>query len=181
MGKIIHKQCFLCNIKIFKNSYGYTFVFLVICFSFFYFYYYYHNDYYYYYYFEIFAAFKAHVNGKCGQLYSEVLCKTIRPKILWKKLLLVNHHCVKSVQIPSFLWPLFSCVRTEYWKIWTRKNSVFGHFSRSAFSEVESIFQRLWGSFLWLTTGNVISNALLSSHILGCFQKVMVLIWFFFH
>ena len=33
-------------------------------------------------------------------------------------------YCVKSVQIRSFFWPVFFCIRT-------RKNSVFGHFSRS--------------------------------------------------
>ena len=32
-------------------------------------------------------------------------------------------HCMKSVQIRSFFWSVFSCIRT-------RKNSVFGHFSR---------------------------------------------------
>ena len=35
---------------------------------------------------------------------------------------------MKSVQIRSFLWPVFSC-------IWTRKNSVFGHFLRSGFNQ----------------------------------------------
>ena len=40
-------------------------------------------------------------------------------------------HCVKTVQIRSFLWSIFSCVQSEYRKIWIRKNSVFGHFSRS--------------------------------------------------
>ena len=34
-----------------------------------------------------------------------------------------HKHCVKSVQIRSFFW-------SEYRKIRTRKNSVFGHFSR---------------------------------------------------
>ena len=34
---------------------------------------------------------------------------------------------MKSVQIQSFFWSLFFCIRTE----WTRKNSVFGHFSTS--------------------------------------------------
>ena len=34
-----------------------------------------------------------------------------------------NKHCVKSVQIQSYFWSVFSC-------IWTRKNSVFGHISR---------------------------------------------------
>ena len=37
----------------------------------------------------------------------------------------------ESVQIESFFWSLFSCIRTKYRKIRTRKNSVFGHFSRS--------------------------------------------------
>ena len=40
-------------------------------------------------------------------------------------------HCVKSVQIWSFFWAIFSCMRTEYRKIRTTKNSIFGHFSRS--------------------------------------------------
>ena len=38
---------------------------------------------------------------------------------------------VKSVQIRSFFWSVFSHIRAEYEKIRTRKNSVFGHFSRS--------------------------------------------------
>ena len=40
-------------------------------------------------------------------------------------------NCVKSVQIRSFLWSLLSCIQSEYRKIWTRKNSVYGHFSHS--------------------------------------------------
>ena len=42
-----------------------------------------------------------------------------------------KEHCVKSVQIMSFIWSVFSRIRTEYGEIRTRKNSVFGHFSRS--------------------------------------------------
>ena len=42
-------------------------------------------------------------------------------------------HCVKSVQIRSFFWSVFSRIRTEYGEIQTRKNSVFGHFLRSVF------------------------------------------------
>ena len=49
---------------------------------------------------------------------------------------------MESVQIRSFFWSVFSCIWTEiygvnlriqseYRKIRTRKNSVFGHFSRS--------------------------------------------------
>ena len=46
--------------------------------------------------------------------------------------LLVNQHCVKSVQSRSIFWSLFSCIQSEYRKIRIRKNSVFRHFSRSA-------------------------------------------------
>ena len=49
-----------------------------------------------------------------------------------------TYQCVKSVQIRSFSWSVFSCIyfvnlhiQSEYRKIWTRKNSVSGHFSRS--------------------------------------------------
>ena len=49
-----------------------------------------------------------------------------------------NFHCVKNVQIRSFFWSLFSCIWTEYRKIRTRKNTVFGHFSRSG------ILKLLW-------------------------------------
>ena len=46
------------------------------------------------------------------------------------------HHCVKWVQIRSFFSSVFSGIRTkiqsECGKIRTRKNSVFGHFSSSA-------------------------------------------------
>ena len=40
-------------------------------------------------------------------------------------------HCVKSVQIRGYFWSVFYCIRTEYRKIRTRNNSVFGHISRS--------------------------------------------------
>ena len=40
-------------------------------------------------------------------------------------------HCVKSIQIQNFFWSIFSYIQSEYRKIRTRKNSVFGHFSRS--------------------------------------------------
>ena len=41
-------------------------------------------------------------------------------------------HCVKSVQIRSFLWFVFSCIYSKYRKVHTGKISVFGHFSGSA-------------------------------------------------
>ena len=40
-------------------------------------------------------------------------------------------HCVKGVQIRSFCWSVFSRIQSECGEIRTRKNSVFGHFSRS--------------------------------------------------
>ena len=58
--------------------------------------------------------------------------------------MLLRCHCVKSVQIPSFFWSVFNRIRTEwrdtlYLSVFSRnagkyeakKNSVFGHFSRS--------------------------------------------------
>ena len=43
-------------------------------------------------------------------------------------------HCVKSAQIRSFFWSVFSCIQSKYRKIRTRKNSVLGHFLRSNFT-----------------------------------------------
>ena len=42
-----------------------------------------------------------------------------------------NQNHIKSVQIRSFFWSVFSCIQTEYRKIRTREKSVFGHFSSS--------------------------------------------------
>ena len=46
--------------------------------------------------------------------------------------LLCEAHCMKSVQIRIYFWSLFFCIRTEYRKIRTRNNSVFGHFHAMA-------------------------------------------------
>ena len=68
-----------------------------------------------------------------------------RDKITWSDIVLVSLllalYCVKSVQRRSFFWSLFSCIWTKYkdlirkslysFQIRTRKNPVFGHFSRS--------------------------------------------------
>ena len=40
-------------------------------------------------------------------------------------------YCVKSVEMRSYFWSEFSCIQSECREIWTRNNSVFGHFSRS--------------------------------------------------
>ena len=57
-----------------------------------------------------------------------------------------EYHCMKSIQIRSYFWSVFSSIRTEYGEILslriqseyrkmrTRKNSVFGHFSGSVSS-----------------------------------------------
>ena len=37
--------------------------------------------------------------------------------------------CVKSIQIHSFFWSVNLRIQAEYREIWTRKNSVFEHFS----------------------------------------------------
>ena len=60
----------------------------------------------------------------CSTLWSML---TMNPRVWYSRpsMLLLQHHCVKSVQIRSFFW-------SEYRKIRTRKNSVSGHFSRSA-------------------------------------------------
>ena len=36
-----------------------------------------------------------------------------------------KRHCVKSVQIRSYFWSVFSCIRIEYRKMRTRNNFVF--------------------------------------------------------
>ena len=38
------------------------------------------------------------------------------------------YNCVKNVQIRSLFWSVFSRIQSEYAKLRTRKNSVFGHF-----------------------------------------------------
>ena len=48
-----------------------------------------------------------------------------------KKLCFPFLHRVKSVEIRSFFWSVFSCIWTEYRKLRTREISVFRHFSRS--------------------------------------------------
>ena len=42
-----------------------------------------------------------------------------------------GEHCVKSVQIQSYFWSVFSCIQSGSRKIRSRNNSVFRHFSRS--------------------------------------------------
>ena len=60
---------------------------------------------------------------------------------VYKKLL----HCVKSVQILSFLCSVFSRFQSKYGKMRNRKNSVFGHFSCSDMQPymVENVLKRI--------------------------------------
>ena len=56
---------------------------------------------------------------------SQVVAWNYNMRIAWYS------HCLEIVQIWRFLSSVFSCIRTEYRKIWTRNNAAFGHFSRS--------------------------------------------------
>ena len=54
---------------------------------------------------------------------------------------------MKIDQIQSFFWSVFSRIWTEYGKIgipYLEKNSVFGHFSRSAFNPLKLGFAYLY-------------------------------------
>ena len=62
-----------------------------------------------------------------------IVCKNIFRQIKkieqsWRR----PEDCVKSVQIRGFFWSVFFCIQSEYRKIRTKNNSVFGRFSRSA-------------------------------------------------
>ena len=73
-------------------------------------------------------------------VYERLLLKPVGVSLNQLKLV-YSFHCAKSVQIRSAFWSVFSRNRTEYravrsiqskcGKMRTRKNSVFGHFSRS--------------------------------------------------
>ena len=72
-------------------------------------------------------------------------------------------HYVKSVQIRSIFWSVFSCIpifliygvnlriQSEYRKIRARKYSVFGHFSRSDCFHFKGVRKRLKKKFLMIT------------------------------
>ena len=53
----------------------------------------------------------------------------------------VHLHRVKIIQIRSHFWSVFSCIRTEYRKILTRNNSVFGYILRSVNSPFVTPFK----------------------------------------
>ena len=61
--------------------------------------------------------------------------------------MLDRFHLVKSVQIRSYFWSVFSCIQSEYRKIRTRNNSVFGHFSRTVSEYASTLWQVLFITF----------------------------------
>ena len=65
------------------------------------------------------------------------LLKTISPRCLW----------VKSVQKWIFFWSVCSCIWTEYRKIRTGRNSVFGHFHVVAFHMIHNYLHGLCWCF----------------------------------
>ena len=90
-------------------------------------------------------------SGKLLFLYRGLNIRIILVKMTLVKSALTNIHCVKSVQIQSFFWFVFSCIRSEYRKIRTRKNSVFGHLSRSDLTSLWTDFRPIRWNY---ETGN---------------------------
>ena len=60
---------------------------------------------------------------------------------------------MKSAQIRSYFWSVFSCIRTEYRKIRTRNNSVFGHFSRINYFAIRAAIRLKSFNIFWLVVG----------------------------
>ena len=76
-----------------------------------------------------------------GILYYLISYQIIK-KLVYKSQIYINRaSCLKNKAVHvklrekcpnmEFFWSVFSCIQPEYSKISTRKNSVFGHFSRS--------------------------------------------------
>ena len=87
--------------------------------------------------------------GFCREALNKFLETNFSRKSYWNntltslKTLVLSHHCVKSVQIPSYFWSVFSRIRTEYGEIRSislylvqmremadQNNSEYRHFSR---------------------------------------------------
>ena len=79
--------------------------------------------------------------SKTNFFYQSGIRNTNSNLILCQEVEKWHYHCAKSVQIQSYFWSVFSRIRTDYFvslriqsecgKIWTRNNSVFGHFTSS--------------------------------------------------
>ena len=74
-------------------------------------------------------------------------------------------HSMKSVQMRSFLWSVYSCIQSEYRKIRNRKiSAVFAHFSRSG--HVFQVFiesQACWRAILFSLSLIIIHLLLIST------------------
>ena len=118
---------------------------------------------------------------------------SLRQDMVYKRLVLIfselwdrYFHCVKSVQIRSYSWSVFSCIRTaygglplnlriqsKYRKIWTRNSSVFGGFSSSVhvaknkisscwiiFNHVVYFYTMTWYRGVFRTLSNIYGGVL---------------------
>ena len=71
------------------------------------------------------AILRAAVSRSWSEHFQENFCDEVLTRFQ------LADHCMKSVRIRSCFWSVFSYIRTEYRKIRTKNNSVFGHFSCS--------------------------------------------------
>ena len=93
---------------------------------------------------------------------------TITIPLLCNKLKVLTQivsHCVKSAQIRSFSWSVFSYIQSKYGKIRTRKNSISGHFSWSV-KHMENDLQ--WRRYLVLVVLEILSPY---EHVLATLQE----------
>ena len=74
------------------------------------------------------VVFEVALNQRFSRLWWTVHQKWIAYRVAVR---FVTTHCMKSVQIRSFVWSVFSGIQSECGKIRTKKNSVFGQFFRS--------------------------------------------------
>ena len=56
----------------------------------------------------------------------------------------------EKCQIWSFFWSVFSCIRTEYKKIRSRKNSVFEHFKQCEYMVMEIKSSQWAAHYTWI-------------------------------
>ena len=76
-----------------------------------------------------------------NQMNSDRIYTVILDTQLLSQILAFCYHCVRRDQIRSFFWSVFSSIQSECRKIRTRKNSVFGYFSRSVPVSLRYLFR----------------------------------------
>ena len=81
---------------------------------------------------------------------------------------------MKSLQIRSFFWSVFSSIRTEYGKVRTRRNSTFGPFSHSIKLKIKFFNGSVLIVPLYATNSYVIDTSLLNK--INVFQKQCLVI-----